>query len=154
MSCLHTKMGKAMKIPPLASPDTWLCFILPGIQVVGASRKMHKGIKPTSWEHATASPCSQQQRSPSVQQTQLCFCWSSLTCSGVQGFASATCWKGCASITGRYSDTGWLKAVETMGKKKEKNLLRETSVLFTISYKWYLFNYWDAGAGRSCELTL
>lgn len=25
MSCLHTEIGKALKVPPLASPGTWLC---------------------------------------------------------------------------------------------------------------------------------
>lgn len=35
-------------------------------------------------------------------------------------FASATCWNRPAGITGTYSDTVQFKAVETMGKKKEK----------------------------------
>lgn len=41
-------------------------------------------------------------------------------CGFTLGFASVTCWNRCASITGKYSDTVWLKAVKIMGNKKEK----------------------------------
>lgn len=122
MSCLHTEVGKALKVPALASLDTWLCvssclafkWWVPAGKCMRALSQLPENM-PLLCPPANNSDHLQCNK-PSFASAGM-----SLTCSGVQDFASAACWNGCASITGRYSDTGWLKAVETMGKEKENS---------------------------------
>lgn len=123
MSCLHTEMGKALNVPPLASSGTWLCvpsclafkWWVPAGKCIRVLSQLPENMPLL---HCAAINSDHLQcNKPSFASA-----GTSLTCSGVQGFASATCWEGCASRTGRYSDTGWLEAVETMGMKKEKKI--------------------------------
>lgn len=122
MSCLHTEVGKALKVPALASLGTWLCvssclafkWWVPAGKYVRALSQLPENMP-------LLHPAANNSDHLQCNKPSFASAGTSLTCSRVQDFASATCCNGCASITGRYSDTGWLKAVETMGKKEKSS---------------------------------
>lgn len=124
MSCLHTEMGKALKVPPRPAQARGCVFHL-AWHSSGACRQENAGghsanflrtrhcftLKPsTAITFSATNPALLLQVHPSVHAL------------GSRAWPLQHAGRGCATRTGRYSDTGWLKAVETMGMKKEKKI--------------------------------